>query len=259
MSRYYPRPDCSLSLARGKKLATTALSLTGTPEWLRGRTLLFASDFHLRPRMDPKPIASQMAACRADMILLGGDYADRKDQALRLFDALRPLRAPLGVYAVAGNNDVEAFGDLSALRAAVERFGGRLLVNEGVSVSLDGGTLRIAGVDEYRYGAPSFDGLFPDPGDYQILLSHYPILPKGEPPDLMLTGHTHGGQFNFLGLTPFAIGFERIGSQRGLAPAMVSGARRFGQTMLVVSKGIGASRIPLRIGVRAEIHRLTFC
>ena len=75
----------------------------------------------------------------------------------------------------------------------------------------------------------------------------------------MLAGHTHGGQFNFFGLTPFAIGFERIGSQRGLAPAMVSGARRFGQTMLVVSKGIGASRIPLRIGVRAEIHRLTFC
>ena len=251
MSRYYPRPDCSLSLARGKKLATTALSLTGAPEWLRGRTLLFASDFHLRPRMDPEPIASQMAACRADMILLGGDYADRKDQALRLFDALRPLRAPLGVYAVAGNNDVEAFGDLSALRAAVERFDGRLLVNEGVSIPLDGGTLRIAGVDEYRYGAPSFDGLFPEPDDYRILLSHYPILPKGEPPDLMLAGHTHGGQFNFLGLTPFAIGFERIGSQRG--------ARRFRQTMLVVSKGIGASRIPLRIGVRAEIHRLTFC
>lgn len=257
MSRYCPRPDFSLSLARGKRLAVCELALPGAPAWLRGRKLLFATDFHLRPRMDPVPIVARMAACHADMILLGGDYADRREQALRLFDAFRELHAPLGIYGVAGNNDIEAFGSLDALGEAMRAFGGTLLVNRGETIALGGGALRLAGVDEYRYGAPSFKDLFTAADGYRVLLSHYPILPEGPAPDLMLSGHTHGGQFNLLGLTPYGIGFERIGSRR--APAMVSGVHRFGATTLVVGKGIGASRIPLRIGVRSEIHLLTFC
>ena len=119
---------------------------------------------------------------------------------------------------------------------------------------------RLGGMDEYRYGKPDGKGLFSEDDGYRILLSHYPILPDCAcPPDLMLSGHTHGGQFNLLGLTPYAIGFERIGRLGYLAPVMVSGFERFGRTALLVGKGIGASRIPLRVGVRPEIYRIVFC
>jgi predicted MPP superfamily phosphohydrolase len=73
----------------------------------------------------------------------------------------------------------------------------------------------------------------------------------------MLSGHTHGGQFNLFGLNPYSIGFERFGDELP-PPAVVSGMMRFGPTTLLTSKGIGVSRIPLRIGVRPEIHLLTF-
>ena len=90
----------------------------------------------------------------------------------------------------------------------------------------------------------------------RILLSHYPVLPD-ERPDLMLCGHTHGGQFNLLGLTPFAIGFERLVSRKPHA-RYIAGLHKQGGTQVLVTKGIGASRIPLRVGVRPEICLIRF-
>ena len=260
MSRFFPRHDLYFATARRPNIAVSELNIPGSPDWLKGRTALFASDFHLLPCMDPAPIAALMAGCEADLILLGGDYADQREQALRLFNAFKRLRAPLGIFAVCGNNDAEAFDGCGALRDALAGFGARLLINESVSISCGDGTLRLGGMDEYKYGAPNGENLFSEGDGYRILLSHYPILPDCAcPPDLMLSGHTHGGQFNLLGLTPYAIGFERIGELGKLAPAMVSGSERFGRTTLLVSKGVGTSRIPLRIGVRPEIHRIRFC
>ena len=260
MARLFPKPDLYFATARRPRIAVRELRVPDSPDWLKSRTVLFASDFHLVSRMDPAPIAELMAGCGADLILLGGDYADERDQAVRLFDAFRKLRAPLGIFAVCGNNDVEAFDGSNALQAALDVFGARLLVNESVSIPIGGGTLRLGGMDDYRYGNPNGEGLFSGDDGYRILLSHYPILPDCAcPPDLMLSGHTHGGQFNLLGLTPYVIGFERTGRLGYLAPVMVSGFERFGHTALLVGKGIGTSRIPLRVGVRPEIYRIVFC
>ena len=235
--RYFPRPDVHLSLGRGRGLALSELALPGAPEWLRGRTLLFASDFHLRPGMDAEWLVARMSDAGADMILLGGDYADRREQALRLFDAFRALRAPLGIFAVAETTT-------SRRSAASPRSPTRCARSGRSCWSIAARRSRWAavrcawrGVDEYRYGRAGFEGLFSEADGYRILLSHYPILPDGAAPDLMLSGHTHGGQFNLFGLTPYGVGFERFGARRALAPAMVSGARRFGRTTLVVSKG----------------------
>lgn len=260
MSCLFQKPDPYLATARRLRIAVSELNVPGSPDWLKGRTALFASDFHLLSGMDPAPIAALMAGCRADLILLGGDYADERTQALRLFDAFKRLRAPLGIFAVRGNNDAEAFNDYRALRDALASFGARLLVNESIAIPCGGGTLRLGGMDECKYGAPDGRNLFSEADGYRILLSHYPIWPDCAcPPDLMLSGHTHGGQFNLLGLTPYTIGFERIGKSRKLAPVMICGSAHVDRTTLLVSKGVGTSRIPLRIGVQPEIHRIRFC
>lgn len=236
-----------------ERLRLDEREVEGAPGAMHGLRAVFASDFHLRANVSVRAVIECIEDCGADIILFGGDFADEQDQALRLFEAFRRLCAPMGIFAVPGNNDVEAFGSVPALRAALEGCGVRLLVNE--AVQLDG--FAVGGVDEYKYGQPRVEGLFDGCEGWRVLLSHYPVQ-VGERVDLMLSGHTHGGQFNAFGLTPYAIGFEGIGRKRHLAPAAVSGYCDLGSARLLVSKGLGTSRLPVRIGVRPEVHLLKF-
>lgn len=258
MSRFFPKADRWISGAAFSEPFAAVSRIYGAPAGLDGMVALFASDFHLRPSMDARKLAQRLIDQRADLVLLGGDLADTREQALRLLHALRDLRAPLGVFAAPGNNDVEAFGSTDGLRAALREIGAKLLVNESALCLRNGARLAVGGTDEPRYGRPDPEGIFPEDADYRILLSHYPLKTMlAAKPDLMLCGHTHGGQFNLLGLTPYAAGFERFGARR-FPPLLVSGEAVFGPSRVLVSRGVGSSRIPLRVGVRPEIHRVEF-
>lgn len=257
--KFFPKADRWVSGAAFSEPFVQVSRVFGAPAGLDGMTALFVSDVHLRPAMDAQRLAQLLQEQRADLVLLGGDLADTRQQALRLIRALGGLCAPMGIFAVPGNNDAEAFGSLSALRAALAEMGAALLVNESAICLRGGVRLAIGGVDELRYGAPSPESVFSEGADYRILLSHYPVADMlAARPDLMLCGHTHGGQFNLFGLTPYAVGFERFG-RRCFPPLLVSGEARFGLSRVLVSKGVGSSRIPLRVGVRPEIHRIEFC
>ena len=91
-------------------------------------------------------------------------------------------------------------------------------------------------------------------------MAHYPkslLLHAGNCavlPHLALAGHTHGGQFRFLGLTPYSIGFESRLSCRALPVAGWSDALGF---PTLVSPGIGTSRLPFRLNVPPAIHFIT--
>lgn len=214
--------------------------------------IAFVSDLHARRGMRISAIVDQIASLNADALLLGGDIADRAGYARSMLAALQTVAFPMGAFAVCGNNDIEAFGSRKAFGRALREFGIRLLVNEGVFLSE--ANVYLGGVDEAKYG-------FPDPlsalsgaprGAYRILLSHYPLSRAlTARPNLMLSGHTHGGQFNFLGITPYAIGMERR-----YRLCRVAGMGEHAGAQVLVSRGVGASRIPLRIGVRSEIHLL---
>ena len=264
MYQRFTRPD--LYAARSGRLdaVVTENRIDGAPPFMKGLRALFVSDVHVLDRTLDREIAAlaaKIAALAPELLLLGGDYSDTARNAARLFRALEGLTPPpLGAFAVLGNNDAEAWaGNRRALRRALERMNCRLLVNESARLSRGGGRLWIAGVDEHLYGAPDARGLYPArPGQdrYRLLLSHYP-RPAQPAPDLMLSGHTHGGQFNLLGVTPFTVGFERLKPPR-LPALAVAGLRQAAGCRLLVSKGIGASRIQLRLGVRPEINLLEF-
>ena len=261
MYRRFSRPDWYCARAGRLDASVHARVVTGAPAFMRGLRLLFASDTHVLSRTTDAEIdafVALMAAQMADIVLLGGDYSDTAEGAVRLFEAMKALRAPLGIYGVIGNNDAEAWDSVRELRRAMAKGGCKLLVNQSKALRINGGALYIGGVDEHRYGKPHCEGLYPaapSPVAYRVLLSHYPCRPALTP-DLMLSGHTHGGQFNALGLTPFAIGFERI--SRKPKSMAVAGLMDVGDMKLLVSKGVGASRIQLRVGVRPEIDLLTF-
>lgn len=225
------------------------LHIPDAPAFLHGLRILFVSDVHLRKCVSDAKLASLvhlMGEQRADLILLGGDYAETPQQCARFFAALRGLRAPLGSFGVPGNNDPP---DL--LPRCMESAGVCLLKNRAVSVSLPGGRLLLGGCDEHKFGSPDTARLFSGEG-YRILLSHFPAPPHCEA-ELMLSGHTHGGQIDLLGITPYALPFEREYRLLG-----VRGLKRIGSMQLVICNGIGVSRLPLRIGARPQILLLEF-
>lgn len=257
------RPDRYLARCGRLDCAVVERFIDGAPEFMRGLRALFVSDVHVLRRTtqaDLDALTDRIAAVAPELLLLGGDYSDSMEGAVRFFRALGRVRPPLGSFGVIGNNDAEAWeGRLEELRERMAEAGCEMLVNGSVRLERHGGSLWVAGVDEHLHGNPSAVGLYPDrpqPGVFRLLLSHYPHM--SEPaPDLMLSGHTHGGQFNLLGLTPFAIGFERLSGKKP-SPIAIEGFHRVGETRVFISKGIGASRLQLRAGVRPEIDLLIF-
>lgn len=210
--------------------------------------IAFAADFHLRKGMDAEKIAEILSEMRADVLILGGDIADREADARRMLSALRPLHFPLGKFAVCGNNDTEAFQNHARFKNACKENGIRLLLNEGVRLGNTHAFLAGVAEKDKADSAKALCGA--EKGQYRILAGHFPQdeLLKNES-DLILCGHTHGGQFNFFGLTPYTVGYERK-----LHIKQVSGLKRWGRAQMLVSKGIGASKIPVRIGVKSEVH-----
>ena len=77
-----------------------------------------------------------------------------------------------------------------------------------------------------------------------------------EPPDLILSGHTHGGQVRLLGLTPYDFLYDGV-PPRGQRFFTVRGVRREGDSVLVVSGGLGSSKLPLRINCPPEMQMIT--
>ena len=262
MLQLFSRPDRWLARCGRLDCAVHEWRVEDAPAFMRGLRALFVCDTHVLRRTRDGDIAAlvdQIRSLEPDILLLGGDYADRAADARRLFDALEAIRPPLGVYGCVGNNDAEAWDGPKPLRKAMAKRGMKLLVNQAAEVPFGGGRILIAGVDERKFGTPRAAGLYPPapaPDIYRVLLSHYPCMPDAAP-DLMLAGHTHGGQFNLLGVTPFSIGFERI-LRRDMRSLAVAGMHRAGDMRLLVSKGVGASRIQWRIGVRPEIDLITF-
>lgn len=234
---------------------------------LAGRSLLFLSDVHLSNRFPEgavRLLIDQIASLSPDMILLGGDYAESAAWQIQFFELFSRLTPPLGAYGVIGNNDTECFPqDIAPLAAAAQRAGVQLLIDQTVRIAAGNAAIAVAGVDNLRVAKPMRRPLFDarDASSLRILLAHYPQsagrylreFPENAP-HLAVSGHTHGGQFRLCGLTPYSIGFEF--NEQGERLPIVEGWKEMRGTRLLVSPGLGTSRLPLRIGALPTIHRI---
>ena len=251
-NHFFTPPDCSLHPGTFHLPETERVPIDGAPAWLRGVKALFVSDVHLRPNVSDAKLDALIGiirSARADLLLLGGDYAETPEQCARFFQALTACHFPLGACAAPGNNDPQETEVLAEMMAPA---GVVLLKNRCAQIHLKGNRLEIAGCDEHKYGFPRTAGLFSDRAGYRILLSHFPVKPDCTC-ELMLSGHTHAGQLNLLGITPYSICFERK-----IHFLAIRGLHRVGEMQLLVSNGIGVSRLPLRVGASPRIHLLEF-
>ncbi len=224
--------------------------------------IVFVSDLHMRRGYEEilETVFSVTQALKPEMLIFGGDISEFDDGVNLFCERAKRMNVPYGMFAVEGNNDTQRFkGDEGAFRSELEKAGIRLLSNECAVVSIPRRQkMEIGGVADIFKHTPSAKGLFSsEEGVYRILVSHAPhafLLRECEtPPELMLSGHTHGGQINVLCFTCY----ELLGYERKFRFTHLSGDRRIGRSRVIVSNGIGTSKFPIRFGARPEIHLIT--
>jgi predicted MPP superfamily phosphohydrolase len=242
------------------------------PNWTRGLKLKIVAlaDFHA---CDPwmtaeriKSICEQANSLEPDIILLLGDYATGMKHAGAIVDpakwgsALSVLKAPLGVHAILGNHDYwddmdfqldpdrQTFSEVALRDAGISVY-----INDVARVEKDGHSFWLAGLGDQlalrSRGLDDLRGTMTQITDMSpvILMAHEPdIFPEvSERVSLTLSGHMHGGQINILGWAPVVP--SRYGSR------YIGGHIEENGSHIIVSRGLGCTGVPVRLGAWPEI------
>jgi predicted MPP superfamily phosphohydrolase len=235
---------------RGNDIAVAAL-----PRAFDGYTILHLSDLHV----DLNPAAMQRLsellpqACY-DLCVLTGDYRGKTHGPYAAaLDGMRRLMTCLEgpVYGVLGNHDS------IRMVPALEAMGIRMLLNEAAALVRDGERVHLAGIDDAHYyrvdNIEKAAEQIPEDA-VSILLSHTPEIFRQAAHagfDVLLSGHTHGGQICLPGAIPLTLDSK-------LPRRFGSGAWRYQRMAGYTSVGAGSCIVPARINCPPEItlHRL---
>ncbi len=201
-------------------------------------------------REDIRRYVDMAIALKPDLFVLTGDFISNSMAFLpdSLEEVVR-VQARYGTFAVAGNHE-RWFGRSSSLRGIFGKYDIPLLDNAHQIIHTEHGPFAVAGIDDLRTGHPSLDKALHrlDPRVPTLLLSHRPeIFPeaatRGIP--LTLSGHYHGGQIKVAGISPAS-----------LVTPYSEGLFTIGRSRLYVSRGVGTTFTPIRLGVPAEVTLL---
>ncbi len=227
------------------------VEIAGLPEPLNGLTILHLSDIHGRVGVFSWRRFQDWLK-DADIVAITGDLYSPSLSRARLARHLETLHAPLGVFYISGNHDYRRG------RLAVEPWdpGAQLLDNRVVPVERDGATLWMAGLPDFVKGRPDWPAVSRQLASLDgpaILLAHRPdawMLPGVERVGLVLAGHTHGGQVTIPGIGA-PLRHNRVPG--GYVAGRLEVA---GKPVLITSRGLGTSELPIRFGARPEVIRI---
>jgi len=220
-----------------------------------GIRVALASDMHAPHELvGDREMADAIAAFDPHFVFILGDSIERAgDESLvRFYDR---LSARVAKYAVLGNWEYWGACDFRVLGREYERGNVRLLVNQSVVHEVNGRRIEIAGLDDARTSRQEYGlvrRLTPDADVVRLVLSHCPgpfdrIASESPAPVITFSGHTHGGQIAPFGFAPIL--------PEGSGP-YVAGWYHAGASHLYVTRGLGNSGVPLRIGSRPEVTLL---
>lgn len=224
---------------------------------MQGLSVVQISDLHLRGKAGflQKRLVAKVNALQPDLLLITGDFQDDIDRLRETIELLRSFQAKVGVFGVMGNTDHHFFRTQGLIKELLDS-GTTILLNENRRVSLPNGRhLWLAGVDDpVTHRARLEQSLAGIPtGEPVLLLAHSPdiyvqaVLAKV---NLVLVGHTHGGQVGI----PYLI---RRSEYANRSP-FIAGIFHDGSTTLYVNRGIGTKTLPIRFLCRPEITTFQF-
>jgi predicted MPP superfamily phosphohydrolase len=240
----------------------TRMHFASLPGALEGLRIALLTDLHVG-RDTPDGLvrrAVEMANReRPDLIAITGDIAEDEGMLEAALDELARLTAPLGVYIVPGNHDYRDVG-IQRWHDAVSRRPALVdLTNDAVFLDVKGAgedvRLCVAGADDFSEGRPRLDALHGRDRDFTILLAHNPDQAEhsrrgADDIDLVLSGHTHGGQVRLPG-------YGAIVNSAENDDLYEAGVRRRPWTQVYTSRGIGTVHLPVRFLTRPEVAILT--
>jgi uncharacterized protein len=232
------------------ELTRETLSVSGLPEALTGVRIGLLTDLHRSDTVSHAMVdrAVRLVMAEApDLIILGGDYVTWGDRRFvaPAADALAPLSAPHGVFAVLGNHD-----DDRDMPAALTSKGFVVLRDARTRLALNGETLDLAGIRYWTRRAADVAHVLRGASPNVILLAHTPMrlaeaAALGVP--LVLSGHTHGGQIVLPG----------VGALAAREFPVVAGVGKRDSTTIFVSRGVGTVYVPVRLNCPPEAAILT--
>ena len=235
-----------------------SIAIAGLPKAWEGVRVAQITDLHVGPLIGLDTIRRAVRMTNdesPDLIVATGDYvSDPPALDGELVNVLRELRAPMGKFAVLGNHD-HWTGRIKTVNEMLVAAGFTLLTNTHAIIERDGDALCIAGVDDLWEGRQLIEQALAgvDERVPRILLEHNPdyaeTLPASPRVDLMLCGHTHGGQFKI----PFGSRPQLPIVHTKYGAGLVEGPR----CTVYTSRGIGMVGIPIRFNCRPEIPVFT--
>ncbi len=212
---------------------------------------------------DDDILVDKVSFSNPDVILISGDLIDRRrpDPQLAL-KVMKRLSNIAPVYFVMGNHEV-AYKDYPQLEQQLIDAGINVLRNSKVFLSK---SVELIGIDDAHIASyknklvwqtfitQKLDAMAIDNDRYTILLSHMPQffeLYTNYPIDLTLSGHAHGGQIRI----PNVGGI--FAPEQGFFPKYDSGKHTRNGRSMIISRGVGRSRFPLRVNNNPEIIEIT--
>ena len=248
--------------------------LPDLPPQFDGTTILYISDVNIRNAADAaasKRLMRKLEALEPDLLMLGGDYsagtlldalngienAEGLEHAREFIQSLASFPAPLGKFAVAG--EAEKGGD--TLMGAFAMAGVQLLQDGYAMIERDGARLTVAGLRDTSENRTPYDeiGRTFRSDDCVIALAHNPTSytrirmaeaqDGGAWADMVLSGHTLGGQIKLFGRTLRQSGEEEL--------RRIGGWYYGDDLPVLVSQGLGCRGAKLRLGTQSEVWIIT--
>ena len=235
------------------------------PDAFVGFRMVQLSDIHLEEFTEAwflERMIAETNALNPDIVVITGDFVSRGPRELTVAyhaaglaaELLESLRAPQR-FAILGNHDVGVGADVVIRN--LENHGTPVLVDSYFPLERGSDVLWLAGADDAATRSPDLDLSVPaDPRAPVILLAHEPDFadqvrqhPRFPLIDLMLSGHSHGGQVRLPFVGPLIL--------PPLGKKYIAGHYQFDHMHLYVNRGIGTVGLPFRLNCPAEITHIT--
>ena len=258
------------------RIRCAEVMLADLPEAFDGVSMLYASDIDLMGINTPEKagaLLNSLQSLKPDVLLLGGDYnaspllevlnrtgesdaalAKKRKARTDFFHYIKAFDAPLGKYAIAAPEDP----DWEDLSAAMREGGVEPLFNRRAELRRGGAAIYLAGICEESASLNSAGATF-SRDDCVLTVAYSPaVLPilltseaadGGQWSDLVLCGHTHGGQVRLFGRS--ALPLQRQEQQSLAGWSMETGLP------ILVTQGVGCEGLNLRLGSRPEVWLIT--
>lgn len=213
------------------------------------------TDFHSNENINLDKLLEDIKGFKPDLILLTGDIIDKGtddfDLVFKLLEGLK--RITENVYFVSGNHETNNRLE-DEFYAGLEDLGVSILDNKIERIRINDDSINLLGLPFYA-NKSDFDSLYDKMSheEYNLLLSHSPNKPieyLNEDIDLILSGHTHGGQVRL------PIIGSVIAPGQGWFPKYDKGLFSLGDTYLYIDSGLGNSVLPIRMFNRVQLSNI---